>query len=56
MVVLNKNAADTPLALDRFDQMLAGKTSGTDVISGRRYALNGRITLPARSVLVLEVQ
>jgi glycosidase len=56
MVALNKNARDITLEADRFREMLAGASSGTDVITGRSVPLSGKFTLPARSVLVLEVQ
>jgi glycosidase len=56
MVVLNKNRQPYALALDRFDEMLEGVTSGTDVLSGKSCALEGELELPARSVLVLELK
>lgn len=55
MVAFNKNHSDTPLATARFQEMLAGVHGGDDVISGRHYALGETLTLPARSVLVLEL-
>jgi neopullulanase len=55
MVAFNKNHNDTPLATARFQEMLAGVHGGDDVISGRHYALGDTLTLPARSVLVLEL-
>jgi glycosidase len=56
MVVMNKNKAETKLSTDRFAEMLKGAPAGVDVVSGKRYALDGVMTLPARSALVLEVQ
>jgi glycosidase/predicted alpha/beta superfamily hydrolase len=56
MVALNKNAAPATLKTARFHEMLAGVPGGTDVISGKRYGLEGEVTLPARSVLVLELE
>jgi glycosidase len=56
MVALNKNAKDITLYADRFREMLAGVRSGTDVITGRSVPLAGKFTLPARSVLVMELQ
>jgi neopullulanase len=56
MVALNKNTAATKLSTDRFREMLSGARSGTDVLTGVVYGLDGSITLPARSVLVLEVK
>ncbi|WP_228893650.1 alpha-amylase family glycosyl hydrolase [Pseudoduganella aquatica] len=56
MVALNRNAKPVTLQAARFHEMLAGVPGGTDVISGKRYALDGDITLPARSALVLELE
>jgi len=57
MVVFNKNTKDVPLATARFHEMLSGVHTGTDVLTGKSYALDATaITLPARSVLVLEVK
>ena len=56
MVVMNKNKADTPLALARFAEMLNGVHAGVDVATGVRYALDGSVTLPARTALILELQ
>jgi len=30
--------------------------AGVDVISGKRVALDGEVTLPARSALILEIE
>ncbi|HEY5800343.1 MAG TPA: glycoside hydrolase family 13 protein [Burkholderiaceae bacterium] len=56
MVVLNKNKSDTPLALSRFHEMLPRPAAGTDVLSGKRFTLDSQLMVPARSVLILEVQ
>jgi len=57
MVVLNKNKTETPLALVRFAEMLKGEHTGVDVATGKRFALDGdKVTLPARSALILELQ
>ena len=56
MVALNKNSKDVTLDAGRFREMLAGMRSGTDVITGRSIPLTDKFTLPARSVLVMEVQ
>ncbi|WP_323847434.1 glycoside hydrolase family 13 protein [Microbulbifer magnicolonia] len=54
MVAFNKS--DQPQALDtsRFAEVIDGETRGTDIVSGRRYALD-ELTVPARDVLVLEL-
>jgi glycosidase len=57
MVAFNKNAQPVSLATSRFREMLSGARVGTDVLSGQSFALDApTISLPARSVLVLEVK
>ncbi len=55
MVVLNKNSKDQTLQTARFKEVLGAATSALDVISGRRFELREKLTVPARSVLVLQV-
>ncbi|MRW92302.1 alpha-amylase [Duganella sp. FT80W] len=56
MVAFNKNATETVLNTERFHEMLAGAKAGKDVITGQRVSLDGLVKLPARSVLILEVE
>lgn len=56
MVAMNLNSKEVTMQADRFREMLAGARQGTDVLSGRVLPLQGQFTVPARSVLVLEVQ
>lgn len=56
MVVMNKNTADSELALDRFAEVLATPASAKDVITGKAFQLDESISVPARGVLVLEVE
>jgi glycosidase len=55
MVVLNKNAEETRLALSRFSERLKGFQSALDVINGETLQLDSSMTLPPRSVRVLEL-
>ena len=55
MVALNRNPADTPLALGRFAASIGGAPAGTDVLTGRRLPLDGTLVLPARAPLILEL-
>ena len=55
MVAFNKGMAQAVLPVARFNEMLAGVTSGIDVISGKRFSLDTALTLPARSVVILEL-
>ena len=55
MVVLNKNTEEVQLDLLRFDERLEGYQKASDVITGESMQLGGALTLPARSVRVLEL-
>ncbi|MGB5488302.1 MAG: alpha-amylase family glycosyl hydrolase, partial [Lysobacterales bacterium] len=55
MVVLNKNTRETQLELSRFGERLQGYQSALDIISGEKLRLDTSMTLPARSVMVLEL-
>jgi glycosidase len=56
MVVMNR--ASNPVVLDtkRFAERLHGYSSGSDVLSGAEYELAATLTVPARSVLLLELE
>ncbi|MEW6705045.1 MAG: glycoside hydrolase family 13 protein [Pseudomonadota bacterium] len=56
MVALNRGRSPARLAPTRFHEMLAGHESGTDVFSGEQFDLRKSITVPARSVLLLELK
>jgi hypothetical protein len=56
MVALNKNERPVTLPTSRFHEMLAGVRTGTDVITGVTYHLDGSVTLPARTAVILELQ
>ena len=55
MVAFNQGGAQAVLPVTRFSEMLAGVKSGVDVVSGKTFALDAALTLPARTVLVLEL-
>jgi neopullulanase len=55
MVVFNKDSKDQTLETARFKEVLGAATSALDVISGRRFELREKLIVPARSVLVLQV-
>ncbi len=54
MVVLNKNAQPAVLALDRFQEQIRGGEQARDVLGGQVITLGDRLTVPARSPLILE--
>ena len=55
MVILNKNADMTVLALDRFAERLQDYREAQNVVTGQVYPLGESLDLPARSVLVLDL-
>ncbi|MDP9108812.1 MAG: alpha-amylase family glycosyl hydrolase, partial [Pseudomonadota bacterium] len=55
MVVFNKNPKAVTLETARFHEMLTQKASGTDIFTGTTTSLANTLTLPARSVSVLEI-
>ena len=55
MVILNKNRQPYDLDLSRFTDLLDGAKEGRDVLSGQVYPLKGKLALPARTPLVLEL-
>lgn len=56
MVVLNKNTVATNLPADRFNEMLSGLQTGTDVATGQTYNIGENMQVPARSALILELE
>ncbi|WP_062063715.1 glycoside hydrolase family 13 protein [Cellvibrio sp. OA-2007] len=53
MVVLNKNKQPSHLALSRFKSMLNHRTSGVDIISGKRITLDESLILsPLQSIAI----
>lgn len=55
MVVLSKNDKKIALDLSRFDEMLKGSNSGKDIISGKQISLKDKLTVPAKSPMIIEV-
>ena len=55
VVIMNGNAKDSVLPLDRYDEILKGYASGKDVITGKVVNLQKELTLGAKDVLVLEL-
>ena len=54
MVALNKNAAPSTLALDRFGAFLHGR-SAREALGGEPVALGASLTLPGKSATLLEI-
>ncbi|CAN5154188.1 glycoside hydrolase family 13 protein [soil metagenome] len=55
MVVLNKSAVERTLKTERFREVLPASASGVEVISGRRITLGDTLRVPARSVMILQL-
>jgi len=55
MVIANNNENDKELKLDRFDEMLHGKTTGVETTTGKHILLNNSITVPTKTVYILEI-
>ena len=55
VVIMNGNAKESVLPLDRYDEILKGYTSGKDVITGKVVSLQKELTLGAKDMLVLEL-
>lgn len=56
MVVLNKNSTQTAMKTERLAEMLTGKTSAREIITGKTFPSLGELILPARSVSVFEIK
>jgi glycosidase len=56
MVVLNNNEKEQSLDLKRFAESLSNVQNGKEVISGKEISLQNKITIPAKSSLIIELQ
>lgn len=55
MVVANNNLIKSHLQLSRFAEMLAGKTTGIEITSGKTSSLLNQLTIQPKTVLVFEI-
>jgi glycosidase len=55
MVAFNKNPTPASLPTARFYEILKDAQSGVDALTGKTFDLSTTLTLPARSVVVLEI-
>ena len=55
MVVMNRGTTGVVLDTGRFVERLDGFSHGSDLLSGARFDLASTLTIPARSVLLLEL-
>jgi len=56
MVVLNQNEQPATLKLDRFEEMLTGKSYGTEIITGDRLKLDEELKLNAEGPMIIEIK
>ncbi|RCH55860.1 alpha-amlyase [Mucilaginibacter hurinus] len=55
VVFLNKNSDDVTLDLERYREVIPLNSSAKDIINGRLYLLNDKLTLPAKTAIILEL-
>jgi glycosidase len=55
MIISNNNLDDKELSLNRYSEMLKGKNVGTEITTNKTYSLQTAILIPAKSVIVLDV-
>jgi neopullulanase len=55
MIVINNNETDQILKTERYAESLQDKTSGIDVMTGKKYDMKTSVTLPKQTTLILEL-
>lgn len=55
MVIMNNNDQITPVETSRFAENIQGFRQGRDVIGGSMYPLSQSLSIPAKSILILEL-
>ena len=55
MVVFNKNSSQVTLDLARFGEILPPQSSATEVLSGQKLSLSKSLAVPARAVMLLDL-
>ena len=56
MVAMNRNAEATEIDTQRFSLFLDDGTSVKNILNGDMITVSSSLTIPARGVLILEVQ
>ena len=54
--IRSSNKETRELNLERLQESIAGKSSGTDVISGEEYQLNDTLFVKDKTALILELK
>lgn len=55
IVMMNGNSKAIELPLDRYCEILRGKTSGKDILTGRTVSLNKTVNLGPKEVVIMEM-
>ncbi len=55
MVIANNNATEKILELNRFEEILNSQNSARDIVTGKNYSFLNTMNIPAKSVLLLEL-
>ena len=55
LVLMNGTDKEQTLQLDRFHEVIKGKTAGKDVISGQTIQLGDALSIPARGIFILDL-
>ena len=55
LIFLNGNHQKVNLPLDRYAEVIQGKSSGKDILTGRRIVLKKRLTLAPKGIRVMEL-
>ncbi len=56
MVIANNNSESKNLTLERFNEMLKNKSQGLDIVDNKSYSLQNQLTVPAKTVTILEIK
>ena len=54
-MLMNGTDTEQTLQLDRFHEVIKGKTAGKDVISGQTIQLGDALSIPARGIYILDL-
>jgi len=55
MIIANNNEEIRELNLNRFKEMLGGKIVGIEITNFKKYSLQNPVSVPAKTVLILEL-
>jgi len=55
MIIANNNEKPMDVDCNHFEEMLAGKSSGTEITTSKTYSILSPVSVPAKTVLILEV-